>query len=179
MGPESGPVTELLQRLREGHREVIPRLVELVYCELHRIAKSRMRSEQAGYTLSPTALVNEAYVRLAKSDDLKFENRSHFFAVAAGAMRRILVDHARARDSVRRGGGDRARLSLEDLPLAFPEPDEQILLLNEALERLAKRSPRQCQVVELKYFVGLKDEEVAEVLNVTRRTVNRDWQHAR
>ena len=179
VGPDPGPVTQLLQLLRAGHREVIPRLVDLVYSELHIIAKSRMQSERVGHTLTPTALVHEAYLRLAKSDDLKFENRSHFLLVAARAMRRILVDHARARDAARRGGGESVRAPIDEIQVTFPEPDEQIVLLDEALKRLAKLSPRESQVVELKYFGGFTDEEIADVLKVTTRTVNRDWQHAR
>lgn len=179
MEPEPGRVTELLKLLKEGQRDVMPCLVDLVYDELHRIAKWRMQSESAGHTLTATALVHEAYVRLAKSEDLSFENRSHFLAVAARAMRRILVDHARAREAARRGGGNTSPAPIEDLQLVAPEPDNQIILLDEALQRLAKFSPRQCQVVELRYFVGLPDQEVARVLNVTTRTVTRDWKHAR
>lgn len=173
-----GLVTELLRSLSEGRRDVLPRLVELVYAELHGIAKARMRAEDVAHTLTPTALVNEAYIRLAGSADLNFQDRNHFLAVAARAMRRILVDHARARYATRRGG-DNVKSPIGDLQISFPEADEQIIGLDEALERLAKLSPRQCQVVELRYFVGLSEEDVANVLGVTRRTVNRDWQIAR
>jgi len=178
MEPRTGLVTELLRALGNGDREVLPRLVELIYSELYGIAKARMRAEHSGHSLSPTALVNEAYVRLAGSADLNFQNRGHFLAVAGRAMRRILVDHARARCTARRGG-ENAQSPITDLQISLPQPDEQVIALDEALERLGALSPRQCQVVELKYFVGLSEEEVAGALGVARRTVDRDWKLAR
>jgi RNA polymerase sigma factor (TIGR02999 family) len=155
----------------------MPKLVELLYAELRRIAAVRMRAEDPSHTLTPTALVHEAYVRLLNSAELQFQDRSHFLAVAAQAMRRILVDHARAKRAARRGGGQVA--ASQEYDIAIPETEDDILALDEALSRLAEMSPRQCRVVELRYFAGLTEEQVAEVLGVTRRTVNRDWQVAR
>jgi RNA polymerase sigma factor (TIGR02999 family) len=156
----------------------MPLLVDMVYAELHKIAKARMRREQAGHLLTPTALVNEAYIRLAASDELHFEGRYHFFAVAARAMRRILVDYARARQCQRRGQAPEFA-QLQDFPLVSTQPDQEVLALNEAMKKLAELSPRQCLVVELKHFVGFHDDEIAQLLNVTTRTVNRDWKLAR
>lgn len=178
MQPGKGPVTELLKLLKDGHREVVPQLVEMVYCELRRIAAGRMQAERPSHTLTPTALVHEAYLRLAGSADLQFQDRTHFFAVAAQAMRRILVDHARARCAARRGGGP-GSTPLEGIDVAVPQSDEELVELDDALLRLAEFSPRQGSVVEMRYFAGLTEDEVAEVLGVTRRTVNRDWQMAR
>jgi RNA polymerase sigma factor (TIGR02999 family) len=175
---DPGPVTQLLRQLALGTEDVMPQLVDLVYSELRAIAYARMRQERSGHTLTPTALVHEAYVRLSKSDGLQCENRSHFLAVAAQAMRRILVDHARAKKAARRGG-DGERVQIRDFNLAAPASDDQVLALDAALEKLAELSPRQCRVVELRYFAGLTEEQVAEVLGVTRRTVCRDWLVAR
>lgn len=178
MGKEYGQVTELLRILASGQRDVMPQLVQLVYGELRRIAQFRMQAEGVGHTLSPTALVHEAYLKLARSGELRFEDRSHFFAVAAQAMRRILVDHARAKKTARRGG-DQEPAWLEELQVAAPEPQEDIIELDEALNRLAALSPRQSRVIELRYFAGLTEDQVADILGVTRRTVNRDWLMAR
>ena len=174
MSSDYGNVTQLLRILASGQREVMPQLVQLVYGELRRIAQFRMQAEGAGHTLSATALVHEAYLRLARSADLRFEDRAHFFAVAAQAMRRILVDHARAKKRVRRGG-DKQIDRIDDWQIAAPQPEDDILALDDALNRLAALSPRQSRVVELRYFAGLTEEQVAELLGVTRRTVNRDW----
>jgi RNA polymerase sigma factor (TIGR02999 family) len=137
-----------------------------------------MRSEGHAHTLTPTALVNEAYLKLAGSGSLTFENRNHFFAIAGRAMRRILVDHARARAAARRGGRT-VKPEVSDIEIPIRAPDIQIIALDDALQRLAEISPRQCQVVELRYFVGMSETEVAEILGVTRRTVDRDWKIAR
>jgi RNA polymerase sigma factor (TIGR02999 family) len=178
MDQEEGAVTQLLRSLAAGRREVIPQLVELVYVELRTIARARMNGEQAGHILTPTGLVHEAYLRLASDANPRFQNRAHFFAVAARAMRRILVDHARARDAAKRDSAQHGS-GPGSLTLPLPLSAEQILALNDALRALAELSPRQCEVVELRYFAGLTEEEVAEVLGVTRRTVNRDWALAR
>jgi RNA polymerase sigma factor (TIGR02999 family) len=131
-----------------------------------------MRAEGIRHTLTPTALVHEAYVRLSGSDKLSFQNRAHFFALAARAMRHVLVDYARAREAIRRGG-DNVKDSLDHLQIPLPEPDENIINLDEALERPSQFSPRQCHVVELRYFVGFSEDETAEALGVSRRTVDR------
>lgn len=174
---EPSEVTLLLKRMRSGSPEVERRLFELIYGELRRIAGARMRVERQEHTLSPTALVHEAYLKLSGTEDT-FAGRSHFLAVAARAMRQILVDHARARQAAKRGGSA-AEYSLEGLEIAAPQSDEDLILLDDALGRLAAMSPRQARVVELRYFAGLTEEEVAGVLDVTRRTVNRDWSMAR
>jgi RNA polymerase sigma factor (TIGR02999 family) len=178
MDHQKGDVTYLLRILASGRRDVMPQLIELVYGELRRIAQARMNSEPPGHTLTPTGLVHEAYLRLARTGNLDFHDRSHFFAVAAKAMRRILVDSARARQAAKRGGGKDAAWHA-DFDLTVPETSEHILALNDALRELAALSPRQCQVVELRYFAGLTEDQAAEVLGVTRRTVNRDWALAR
>jgi RNA polymerase sigma factor (TIGR02999 family) len=170
-------VTLLLHRLQSGSPDVEGRLFELIYGELRRIAGARMQSERPDHTLSATALVHEAYLRLSGTDET-FANRTHFLAVAARAMRHILVDHARARRAAKRGGAAE-EFSLEGEDVAAPQSDEELLMLDDALARLAAMSPRQSRVIELRYFAGLTEEEVASVLGVTRRTVNRDWSMAR
>ena len=149
----------------------------MIYTELHRIAASKMRGERPDHTLTPTALVHEAWLRLADCGEKDFSNRSHFFAIAANAMRRILVDHARNRNAAKRGGG--AVVHLEDVDPAAPESDTTLLALDEALENLSKTDPRAARVVEMRYFSGLSHTQIAEVLNVDRRTVDRDWALAR
>lgn len=175
---QPGEVTRLLRGLEPNDSSRMQRLIELLYVELRRIARSRISAERPGHTLTPTALVHEAYLKLAGDAERTYADRRHFFAVAAQAMRRILVDHARARQAARRGGID-VPLSLDELNIASPLPDNQLLALDLALAELAKRSDRQSRVVELKYFAGLTEDEIAEVLGVTRRTVCRDWQLAR
>ncbi|MFN0169212.1 MAG: ECF-type sigma factor, partial [Bryobacteraceae bacterium] len=170
-------VTRLLRELRSGSPDVESRLFELIYRELRRMAGARMQSERPAHTLSPTALVHEVYLRMSGTDET-YENRAHFLAVAARAMRHILVDHARARRAEKRGALADA-VALEGLDVPAPQTDEELLLLDDALGRLAAMSPRQSQVVEMRYFAGLTEEEVATVLGVTRRTVNRDWSMAR
>jgi RNA polymerase sigma factor (TIGR02999 family) len=182
MDHEPGDVTRLLQILASGERGVMPELVELVYGGLRRIAQARMNAEHPGHTLTPTGLVHEAYLRLSRGGDLEFRDRTHFFAVAAQAMRRILVDYARSRQAAKRGGGHVAQSAsawLENLSFRAAESSQEIFALNDALRELEKLSVRQCQVVELRYFAGLTEEQVAQVLGVTRRTVNRDWALAR
>jgi RNA polymerase sigma factor (TIGR02999 family) len=174
---EESEVTLLLRRFSLGEKEVESRLFDLIYAELRRIAAARMQAERPSHTLSPTALVHEAYIKLANTDE-SFENRSHFLAVAARAMRNILVDHARARHAHKRGGLSDP-VALEGLDVPAPENDEELIGLDDALNRLAGMSPRQAKVVELRYFAGLTETEVASILGVTRRTVNRDWSMAR
>ncbi len=153
-------------------------LYGLLYSELRRIAAAHLRAERADHTLSPTALVNEAWLRLAGGKP-NFENRRHFLAVAAKAMRRILVDYARARNAACRGGGQKPA-GLDEFPnLPAPIQDETILALDAALERLEVISRRAARVIELRFYAGLTESEVAKVLGVNRRTVNRDWEMAR
>ena len=170
-------VARLLTQLRSGSRDAERRLFELVYTELRRIAAVRIKAERAEHTLSATALVHEAYLRMSGATET-IENRTHFLLVAARAMRHILVDHARARRAGKRGG-EVNRISLEEVNVAAAPSDVQLVGLNDALDRLAEISPRQSQVVELRYFAGLTEEQIAESLGVTRRTVNRDWAMAR
>ena len=178
MGISPGEVTNLLIELKNGNRDAESRLMPLVYGELRRLAGLYMRGERPGHTLQATALVHEAYLRLVGHEDVDWQNRAHFFGVAANLMRRILVDHARAKQAKKRGGGDQ-KVSLDQAVLVRPEAPEQFLALDEALERLAKRDPRQARIVELRYFGGLSEEETAEVLEISVRTVKRDWSVAR
>jgi RNA polymerase sigma-70 factor, ECF subfamily len=174
-----GEVTKILNKLKGGRKDSFPLLISLVYEELRRLASDFMRREPANHTLQTTALVHEAYFRLVDQRRVKWENRAHFFAVAAQAMRRILVDHARAHQTAKRGGEmDRIPLEEELLPVSLPRP-AMLLALDEALTRLATMSPRQAQIVELLFFAGMTVEETAQVLRVSPRTVNRDWAVAR
>jgi RNA polymerase sigma-70 factor, ECF subfamily len=174
----SGEITRLLQDLREGRPHAKEELAACVYGELHRIASRQMRHERADHTLQPTALVNEAYLHLVQQADRNWENRSHFFAVASQIMRRILVDHARKRGAAKRADGLR-RVDLDDSRLFTAAPDEELLALDEALERLAALNQRHCQVVELRFFGGLTEEEIAAHMGLSSRTVKRYWTVAR
>jgi RNA polymerase sigma-70 factor (ECF subfamily) len=153
-------------------------LYPLVYEELHRLARRYMSRERKGHTLQTTALINEAYVRLVDQRNVHWANRSHFFAISAQIMRRILIDHARRHAYAKRGGGAQ-QVSLEEVAIVANEKSAEILRLDEALTTLAKMDPRRCHVVELRYFGGLSNEEIAGVLNVSENTVTRDWNLAR
>jgi RNA polymerase sigma factor (TIGR02999 family) len=171
-------VTELLIEWREGDEAALDRLMPLVYEELRRMAARYMRGEREGHTLQASALVNEAYLRLADHRNMQWQGRAHFFGVAAQAMRRVLVDHARTRDSGKRGGGQQ-KVVLEEAALAAVEPEADLVALDEALRELARLSERKARVVELRYFGGLSVEEAAEVLGVAPVTVMRDWRIAK
>lgn len=171
-------ITGLLQAWSDGDQAALDQLLPLVYAELHRLAKRYMGREHAGHTLQTSALVNEAYLRLVDAPGVHWQNRTHFFAVSAQIMRRILVDFARSRQNLKRGGGAR-QVTLDERFVASPESGADLLALDEALGRLAVLNPRQSQVVELRYFGGLNEEEVAEVLKVSPRTVRHDWSLAR
>jgi len=171
-------VTQLLLDWSQGDRAALEKLTPLVYNELRRLAHHYMEGQRPDHTLQTTALVNEAYLRLADQKRANFTNRSHFFAVAAKAMRQILVNHAKASQRQKRGGGG-AKVELDEAALISPEQPREILDLNEALERLAALDLRKAQVVELSYFGGLKQEEIAEVLKISTITVRRDWVFAR
>lgn len=182
--PQVSPerVTGLLLAWSEGDQAALEKLIPLVYAELHRLARRYMRRENAGHTLQTSALVNEAYLRLIEADRVRWQNRSHFFAVSAQIMRRILVDFARARHNLKRGGGRRVSLdgvSLDESQVVSPQRGAEVLAVDEALERLAALNPRQSQVVELRYFGGLNEEEIARVLKISPRTVRHDWSLAR
>ena len=180
MPPEPSPspdVTRLLEDARLGRPEAADRLLEALYGELHNIARRHMRGERPNHTLQPTALVSEAVLRLLGRDSLDFEGRAHFLRSASQAMRRVLVDHARARNAAKRDGGIRVTLN-DDLD-GGPVSDVDVLALDRALTRLAAAEPRWAQVVELRYLLGLDVLEVAEVLGTSAATVKRDWQFAR
>jgi RNA polymerase sigma factor (TIGR02999 family) len=164
---------------RGGDRAALDRLIPVVYDELHRLAHRQMRGERVGHTLQTTALVNEAFLRLVSgSDRVRWQNRVHFFAISAQLMRRILVDDARARGSLKRGA-KAVHLSLEDAPAATLQPDGDLVALDEALTALAAVDARKSQVVELRYFGGLSVDETAEALGVSPETVMRDWNMAK
>jgi RNA polymerase sigma-70 factor (ECF subfamily) len=150
----------------------------LVYNELHRLARRYMSREREGHTLQTTALINEAYVRLVDQKNVQWANRSHFFAISAQIMRRILIDHARRHAFAKRGGGAK-QVSLEEVAAITPDPGAELVRLDEALKSLAEIDPRRSQVVELRFFGGLNNEEIAGVLNISENTVTRDWNMAR
>lgn len=170
--------TLLLNAVESGDAKAADELLPLVYDELRRLAASRMAHEAAGHTLQPTALVHEAWLRLVGDQTPTFQNRAHFFAAAAEAMRRILIDRARQKRAARHGGGQQ-RVELEGVELPFPGDDDQLLAVNEALEQLAAAHPLEAEVVKLRYFVGLTHDEAAEALGISARTSKYYWAHAR
>ena len=176
-GPSS-QVTELLVRWRGGDRGALDSLLPLVYDELRRIARHYLQGERPGHTLQSTALVNEAYVRMVAQDFPQWQNRAHFFAVAAQLMRQILVDHARAHRASKRGGNV-YKVSLDEAEGQPQATDLDIIALDDALRNLADMDPQQSKVVELKFFAGLSIEDTAEVLGISPSTVKRDWITAR
>jgi RNA polymerase sigma-70 factor, ECF subfamily len=175
---DAGEVTRLLGRLRVGDKAAESRLLELVYPELRRIAARYFRSEQRGHTLQPTALVNEAYLRLTGQMDKDWHNRSHFYAVAAQLMRRILVDYARRKKAAKREDG-RQKVELTDTLAINQGKLDEIISIDSALRRLAEFDERSSKVVELRFFGGLTEDEVADVLQIASRTVKRDWNVAK
>lgn len=174
----SHSVTKLLEQWNNGDREALDKLMPLIYEELRKMARRYMRQQNPGHTLQTTALIHEAYLRMVKQKEKHFQNRTHFFGVAAQAMRHILVDYARERHTAKRGGGARP-ISLEEAALVSPERAVELINFDEALNELEKLSKRQSRVVELRYFGGLSVEETATVLEVSPETVMRDWSIAR
>jgi RNA polymerase sigma-70 factor (ECF subfamily) len=172
-----GDVTILLRAMKDGDESAGERLLPLVYGELHKLAKSYMRRERPDHTLQPTALINEAYLRLA-GDALDFQSRQHFIGVAATIMRRVLVDHARAHNAGIRGGSLQ-RVELEENVAISQESSDEILALHDTLSNLEKVNARQAKIVELRYFAGLSVEEISVLLNLSPRSVKRDWALAR
>jgi RNA polymerase sigma factor (TIGR02999 family) len=170
--------TLLLTAVEQGDPTAAEKLLDLLYEELRRLATSKMAQEAPGQTLQPTALVHEAWLRLVVSKNPKFENRAHFFSAAAEAMRRILIDNAR-RKLTRRHGGGVERIDLNGQDLAAPAADEQLLAVHEVLDNLAKDHPIQAEVVKLRYFVGMTNEETAEALGISVATVKNYWTFAR
>jgi len=171
-------LTELLLDWQQGDRSALERLTPLVYDELRRIAHSYMQRERNGHTLETTALVNEAYLRLAGQQNIDWQSRAHFFAVTAQVMRHILIDHARRRQYTKHGG-DLQQVDLDEASLMSRERAAELVALDEALDEFAKLDPRKSRVVELRYFGGLSLEETAEVLQISLMTVRRDWRAAK
>ena len=168
-------LTHLLGKIQQGDSASSNELLALVYSELRRIARGKMAHEQPGHTLQPTALVHEAWLRLG---DARFENRAHFFSAAAEAMRRILVESARRKRSARRGGGE-IPADIADLQVAAPSPDDELLAVHEALETFALHDPQKAELVKLRYFIGMSNEEAASALAISERTAKRHWTYAR
>jgi RNA polymerase sigma factor (TIGR02999 family) len=171
-------VTQVLQAIGRGDGRASDELLPLVYDELRRLAAARMAQEAAGQTLQPTALVHEAWLRMVKDGERNWQNRAHFFGAAAEAMRRILIENARRKSRLKRGG-DQARIDIEQLELAATTPDDKVLLIDDALERLQTEDPEKARIVVLKFFGGLTNQEVAENLGVTERTIERQWAFAK
>jgi RNA polymerase sigma factor (TIGR02999 family) len=180
MEPSRGSITELLARLGEGDRSAEEELLPQVYVELHRLATARMRAERPGHTLQATALVHEAYVRLCGSHEITWHDRSHFFRMAGRLMRRILVDYARQRNAAKRIHGGVVVPLDEALGISVSNEDlATALAIDDVLREFAEVSPRQAQVVEMRFFAGMTEEEMALALGVTVRTIRRDWLMAR
>jgi RNA polymerase sigma-70 factor (ECF subfamily) len=176
--PPQHHITQLLAEWSDGNQSALDELYPLVYDELHRLARRYMSRERKGHTLQTTALINEAYVRLVDQRNVHWANRSHFFAISAQIMRRILIDHARRHAYAKRGGGAQ-QVSLEEAATVTPDQSLELLRLDEALKTLSDMDPRRGQVVELRFFGGLNNEEIAGVLKVSENTVTRDWNMAR
>jgi RNA polymerase sigma factor (TIGR02999 family) len=174
----SSEITELLQAWSAGDQNAYRRIIEIVYPELRKIAHRCLGGEHRGHTIQATALVHETYLRLIDIERIDWQNRSHFFGVSAGIMRRILVDYARARNSAKRGGGFR-RVDFKDALVVSSELGPELLQIDEALNELAEFDPRKAQVVEMRYFGGLTTTEIASILVISPQSVNRDWNLAK
>jgi RNA polymerase sigma-70 factor (ECF subfamily) len=175
---EHGSVTDLLIHARDGNRAALDRLVPVIYEELRAIAHRQLRSERSGHTLQTTGLVHEAYLKLVGQTRIHWRDRAHFFAAAAGAMRRILVDHARKYLAAKRGGGDRC-VTLEPEEIAADEKADTLVAVDIALQRLAAIDDRMSRIVEHRFFAGLTEDETAEALGISQRTVRREWAKAK
>lgn len=171
-------ITQLLERWSQGDEEALDQLMPLVYDELHRLAGAYLRRERREHTLQPTALVNEAYLKLVRQRTIRWQNRAQFFGVAAQLMRRILVDHARANYAAKRGG-DRVNVSLKNIGAFGTQGEADVLALHDVLNRLEEIDPDQSRIVELRFFGGLTIEETAEVMQVSHSTVEREWKIAK
>jgi RNA polymerase sigma factor (TIGR02999 family) len=171
-------VTKLLLAWNQGDRSALDRLMPVVYDELRRLARRHMRSENPGHTLQATALVNDAYLRLVDQTRVNWQNRAQFFGVAAQIIRRVLVDHARARHRLKRGG-NAVKVELDEGNMATERTGMDIVALDDVLNRLAKVDPRKCQIIQLRFFGGLSIEETATALNISPATVKREWAFAR
>src|SRR6476646_2738574 len=177
MSSSDGEDTLLLRAMKAGDKAAAEKLLPLVYSELHRVARLYMLRERNDHTLQPTALINEAYMRLA-NNTVDWQSRQHFIAVAANMMRRVLVDHARAHNAGIRGGGA-PHVEFEEEHIVSPERSSELIALDGALDKLEKLNPRQAKVVELRYFAGLSVEQIGSILEVSPRSVKRDWALAR
>ena len=177
--PMDRDITRLLEQWADGDASAFKELVPIVYDELRRLAEHYLRQERSGHTLQPTALVHEAYLRLAGIRDLQLHNRAHFYGAAARVMRRVLVDHARQRQAIKRGGPDREVVPFDDALDAPVDFRLDVLALDEALQALERSAPQRARVVELRYFGGLSVDETAEYLNVAPATVHRRWAYAK
>ncbi len=171
-------VTLLLAELTKGNEQAASRLIPLVYEELRRLARNYMRRERGDHTLQPTALVNEAYLKLVEQRSVDWQSRAHFFGIAAQVMRRILIDHARGHMRDKRGGGA-IPVPLDEALVFAPEQSSELVKLDASLERLAKHDPRQSRIVELRFFGGLTVEQTADMLGISAKTVKRDWSMAK
>jgi RNA polymerase sigma-70 factor, ECF subfamily len=171
-------ISQLLARYSDGEQEALDQLLPLVYGELRKMARRYMRGQPTGHTLQTTALIHEAYLKLAGQEEKRWQNRAHFFGVAAQAMRHILVDYARAQQTAKRRG-DAREVSFDETAVVTDERAAELVALDDALDSLAKLAPRQSRVVELRYFGGLSVEETAEVLKISVETVTRDWRMAK
>ena len=171
-------VTHILEAVSRGEPKAASELLSLVYGELRRLATAKMASEAPGQTLQPTALVHDAWLRLTGDDKRKWNDRTHFFAAAAEAMRRILVDNARRKRAARHGGAQQ-RVEMSDIASAVMETDDKVLAVNEALEKFAVLDPQKAELVKLRYFVGMTLEQAAEALGISERTAKRYWAFAR
>ena len=178
VGNDHQQITKLLLAWRDGEPAALDRLMPIVYEELKRLASAYMRRQKPGHSLQTVDLVNEAYMRLIDSSRVKWQDRNHFYAIASQIMRRLLVDSARKRNSQKRGGG-RAQITLDDNLEIAGGPGTDLVALDEAMKRLAVLNPRQSRIIELRYFGGLTEEETAEVLGLSSRTIRRDWTVAR
>jgi RNA polymerase sigma factor (TIGR02999 family) len=177
MDPNPGEVTQLLKAMHDGNSAAADRLLPLVYSELHRLAQAYMRRERPDHTLQATALINEAYLRLI-GEDIDWNSRAHFIGLAAHVMRQVLVDYARQHNAERRAGGLR-RVEMHDDLAISPDRLDEVASVDQALTQLATQNPRQARVVELRYFGGLSVEQIAKVLDVSPRSIKRDWSLAR
>jgi RNA polymerase sigma factor (TIGR02999 family) len=171
-------VTRILQSMESGDANAAGELLPLVYGELRKLAASKMAQESPNQTLQPTALVHEAWLRLTGNENVKWNGRAHFFGAAAEAMRRILIDNARRKSAKRHGGGQQ-RVDVEEIDIAAPAKDEELIAINDALEELAKADPQKAELVKLRYFIGLTNEESAEILGISAPTARRWWNYAR
>jgi RNA polymerase sigma factor (TIGR02999 family) len=177
MTPQAGDVTRLLQAWSAGDKQALDDLLPLLYRELRSLAASYIRRERKDHTLQATALVHEAYLRMVDQTQVQSQSRTQFFAIAANLMRQILVHHARRHRAVKRGGGNKVQLN--DTVAAVEQPGSDLIALDQALDRLAELDPRQARIVELRFFGGLTEEEIAGVLAISLATVQRNWRIAR